>query len=543
MDIWSEAPASEDPIVTPSGRTESVMTYEDFARYSGGQNLDIFESYDTNNNRMLEAEEYRLLLQATQTAAKAAVLAAGDSPTAQSTCERVMKGSGSGLSNQDAAHNETRVACHKNLHMFWWPAELPSWTSSQWCTETWRNGVFPSPVGFETQADMQVANVRGKTALITGGDTGLGFATVKALAQSGAKVAYTSRNCDCRSNSYSVMWPQQCEETEALQDGLSARGLPPLKCFELDLLDGNSTASFVAAASSYFSDEGLELLVNNAGLVDDLTVPTHIFNVNLLGTFAVTKGLWPSLLRASALSKEVRVTTTSSVERLLISKSMMEDAFATWGATDYESGLVAAQEGIGKAIDDPLSLGIPIGYDLSKLADLQFSLMLQRLVDQSPSVNDIHVFSTHPGATHTLMTRNVAVGQMTRDQGCLPNLLALSLPLDQLNSEAPNFIGPVLDRTAFKYFTEKSLADDYFLKQGSLGFRVGLSLLAENNPLEPLSCLQMDGAPMQYPSVRGVEGDNELQKAMWLQAERGLRQVYGQPWQQLNAEWTGLTTP
>ena len=259
-------------------------------------------------------------------------------------CSRLMTAPGIGLANQDVLGAESENACLKNLHMFqWWPRELPMWARQQWCSETIKHEVVVNKT-------FPVSNVKGKRIIVTGGDTGLGFATMKALAQSGADVSYTSRNCDCDSNPYSTQWPQQCEELAQLRTAVAATFNFPLKCYTLDLLDGLSVASFIQAVKVDFKD-GLDVLMNNAGLVDT-RAPGAIFNCNFLGAYAVTKGLWEVLLISATQGRDVRVVMTSSVERLVINQRMATSAYAFFDepGSSYAAALQKAEDYIKLAV-------------------------------------------------------------------------------------------------------------------------------------------------------------------------------------------------
>ncbi len=139
-------------------------------------------------------------------------------------------------------------------------------------------------------------------ALVTGATRGIGLATSRALAQTGACVLLTGRNlADAKAAAASLR-----------QEGLDVRPLA---------LDVTSSDSIAAAAEQVARDQGrLDVLVNNAGVLPEATDATEhhfanpelvraTFEVNVFGAVAVTEAFLP-LLRRSAGARIVNVSTT-----------------------------------------------------------------------------------------------------------------------------------------------------------------------------------------------------------------------------------------
>src|SRR5262249_7487084 len=115
----------------------------------------------------------------------------------------------------------------------------------------------------------------GKRVLITGGATGIGYATAEAFLQAGAKVAICDRN------------------TQALEAAVQSLGENAVG-IECDLGDSASISSCVAETAEKLG--GVDVLVNNAGigearaLVDcDDDFIDAILNVNLRGVMLMTR--------------------------------------------------------------------------------------------------------------------------------------------------------------------------------------------------------------------------------------------------------------
>jgi NAD(P)-dependent dehydrogenase (short-subunit alcohol dehydrogenase family) len=137
-------------------------------------------------------------------------------------------------------------------------------------------------------------SIAGRTAVVTGANSGLGYETARALAAHGATVIMA-----CRS----------VEKGEAALAQIRSSVLDPdASVRQLDLADLSSVRAFAGAFEG-----GLDLLVNNAGV---MAIPRREtadgfemqFGTNHLGHFALTGLLLPALLaRPSA-----RVVTVSS---------------------------------------------------------------------------------------------------------------------------------------------------------------------------------------------------------------------------------------
>ena len=149
-----------------------------------------------------------------------------------------------------------------------------------------------------TAADVVAGHdLSGTRAVVTGGGSGIGVETVRALASAGAEVTIAVRD------------PEQ--GARAAQDVAGTTGSTTLRVARLDLLDLDSVAAFVAAW------EGpLDLLVNNAGAMalPQLTLTDRgwetQFATNHLGHFALTTGLHDALAAASDGARIVSVSST-----------------------------------------------------------------------------------------------------------------------------------------------------------------------------------------------------------------------------------------
>lgn len=140
--------------------------------------------------------------------------------------------------------------------------------------------------------DLQVS-LAGKTAWITGANSGLGYAVARGLGQLGAHVVMLCRN---RERGLAALEQVRAE----------VRG----GTFELDTLDVSSLADVQALAAR--RAEPVHLLVHNAGVLPSQRTMTAegnelTFATNVLGPFALTALLLPRL-RAS----HARVITVSS---------------------------------------------------------------------------------------------------------------------------------------------------------------------------------------------------------------------------------------
>jgi NAD(P)-dependent dehydrogenase (short-subunit alcohol dehydrogenase family) len=134
-------------------------------------------------------------------------------------------------------------------------------------------------------------NLAGKTAIVTGGYSGIGLETTRVLSEAGATVIVPARS------------PEKARTT-----------LAALSRIELAALDLVEPASIDAFAEAFVAGgRPLHLLINNAGIMAaplsrDSRGNESQFSANHLGHFQLTVRLWPALVQA----KGARVVALSS---------------------------------------------------------------------------------------------------------------------------------------------------------------------------------------------------------------------------------------
>jgi len=140
-----------------------------------------------------------------------------------------------------------------------------------------------------------------KIALVTGANKGIGFETVRQLAQTGAHVVLAARD---RARGAEAAG-------ELLREGLDVEAL---------VLDVTDSGSIAAAAKEIAGKCGrLDILINNAGISvkDGPTKPSEqsldgwrrTFDTNVFGLIAVTQALLPQLRKSDA----GRIVNVSSI--------------------------------------------------------------------------------------------------------------------------------------------------------------------------------------------------------------------------------------
>lgn len=158
-------------------------------------------------------------------------------------------------------------------------------------------GILQKPTGSgfnaksTTTAVIQGIDLTGRTAIVTGGNTGIGLETVKALSNAGAMVIVPAR------------------DIEKAKKNLN--GIANVTIEKMDLMDPASIDSF--AQKFVASGRPLHLLINNAGI---MWVPLHRdfrgyesqLATNYLAPFQLTARLWPALKKATG----ARVVNVSS---------------------------------------------------------------------------------------------------------------------------------------------------------------------------------------------------------------------------------------
>jgi NAD(P)-dependent dehydrogenase (short-subunit alcohol dehydrogenase family) len=212
-----------------------------------------------------------------------------------------------------------------------------------------------------SSSDISVPDMTGKTLVVTGGNSGIGYETAAALGAAGARVLVTARNAD---------------KGRAALSSLTRRldGSGQLQLVVFDLADLSSVRR--GAAEILELAPRLDVLVNNAGLVlserrETVDGLEATFAINHLGPFLLTN-LLLDRLRTSAPARIVNVASTAHS---------------------------AARKGI--PFDDMQTTKVHYRgmrvYGQSKLANILFTLELaRRLADSGVTAN-----SLHPGTVRT----------------------------------------------------------------------------------------------------------------------------------------------
>ncbi len=212
-----------------------------------------------------------------------------------------------------------------------------------------------------------VPSQKGRYAVVTGANSGLGFHIAQTLSARGAKVIMACRNLD-----KGMVARRRIEESG-----------PPVspEVRELDLGDLSSVKGFADGISRSYPV--VDLLINNAGL---MAIPYHRtadgfemqFGVNHLGHFALTARLLP-LIREAGEGRVVNVSSAAHrLGRIRYEDIHWERRYRKWRA-----------------------------YGMSKLANLLFTLELDRRF-RTGEGNMIAV-AAHPGYAATELQSKGAV--------------------------------------------------------------------------------------------------------------------------------------
>lgn len=230
--------------------------------------------------------------------------------------------------------------------------------------------------------------LKGKTAIVTGANTGIGFETALDFYKKGAKVYVACRNEEKAQEAIEKI-QAQCDGGELVFGHLNLASLQSVKEFADKVIDDESR---------------LDLLVNNAGVMIPPAAKTEDgyelqFGVNFIGHFALTGHLF-NLLEST---KGSRIVTLSSIAHrgsvIDFDNFKLEKAYTPWRE-----------------------------YGQSKLADIIFALEL----DKRLKANGYQTISlaAHPGFSKTDLQKNMdkdmlaSLELMTAKDGAQPTIAA-----------------------------------------------------------------------------------------------------------------------
>lgn len=212
--------------------------------------------------------------------------------------------------------------------------------------------------GYRSTATEVIAghDLRGKSAIVTGGYSGLGLETVKALGNAGVRVIVPARRVDV---------------ARAALDGVT-----DVEVASMDLGDLDSVAAFTAGVRD--AGAPIDLVINVAGIMATPEGRTPQgweaqFGTNHLGHFALVGGVAP------LLSEGARVVSYSSVGHY---RSPVRFDDINFESTPY----------------DPW-----VSYGQAKTANALFAVGL----DARAVGRGIHAYSVHPGGIMTDLQRHM----------------------------------------------------------------------------------------------------------------------------------------
>ncbi|HEU0146292.1 MAG TPA: SDR family oxidoreductase [Bradyrhizobium sp.] len=144
-------------------------------------------------------------------------------------------------------------------------------------------------------------DLRGKVAIVTGGNGGIGLGMARGLANAGADIAVVGRN--------------ETKSAAAVAD-LSARGVRAI-AVATDVTDKDAVAAMIARVSGELGR--IDVLINNAGM--SIRKPPHILeadewqqviDTNLTSAFICSKAAYPAL-KAAGGGKVINIGSMMSI--------------------------------------------------------------------------------------------------------------------------------------------------------------------------------------------------------------------------------------
>jgi NAD(P)-dependent dehydrogenase (short-subunit alcohol dehydrogenase family) len=207
----------------------------------------------------------------------------------------------------------------------------------------------------------------GRRIVVTGGYSGIGTETVRALAGAGAEVIVGARR------------PELAEDVLRAVEG-------DIRIRPLDLSDPDSIDRFAASVAQQW--DRIDILINNAAvmaspLTRDARGYEGQFATNHLGHFQLTARLWPLLKAAAAANGAARVVVLSSIGHRLNGLDLDDPNFER---RDYDKWLA---------------------YGQAKSANALFALQLDKLGEPF----GIRAFAVHPGGIATPLQRHLTMDE------------------------------------------------------------------------------------------------------------------------------------
>ncbi|QRW19175.1 short chain dehydrogenase [Rhizoctonia solani] len=218
------------------------------------------------------------------------------------------------------------------------------------------------------------ADLRGKQAIVTGANSGIGFETAKSLAKLGARVILACRNKDKAEKARN--------DIEQAVKGAQV---------EVEILDCASLGSARLFAERWGKRSSLtiDILINNAGRVLNTRTTTIDGYEDTYQTNHLTHALLTlSLLKLGYLSPNARIVNVSSISFFSSPPFEAQNTDASDMINRYEEGAVL-----------PWEMMIAL-YSRAKACQAIWSMTLQRKLQGAEKWKGIVVQACHPGMDH-----------------------------------------------------------------------------------------------------------------------------------------------
>jgi len=229
--------------------------------------------------------------------------------------------------------------------------------------------------------------LKGKTALVTGGATGIGRMAAEAMIRAGARVLIASRKGDA------------CKAVATELNAMGASGTA--EGFAGDVGTQEGVDAMVAAVKG--RTDRLDILMNNAGITwgaelgqFPFTAWEKVMNVNVAGLFDLTQKLLPMLRTSGSIDDPARVVNVGSV----MGEREMGD-----GAYSYAASKAAV---------------IHLSKILAK--ELAGDAITVNALAPGPFVSRMTAFATHDADMRDQVGKDVPLGRVGRDEdiaGCM----------------------------------------------------------------------------------------------------------------------------